>query len=250
MSATNGNGSGQGIRPGEAPTPAAAAAAPAVDIPDRPDPDLEILSVRAPERSMAPELEFTARVTDASPASIHLIALVVAIEIEPSMRHYDDEERERLAELFGEVGSWSSSTGTVRVARVSTVVGPFDGETTIRFPVPLGFDLEVAASKYLHALRSGEAPLRFHFNGTVYYRGPDGSLQLIQMPWDRSSRFSLPVSTWQEVIDRHYPNNRWVAVSDETLDRLRDAKNRLGAHSYSDAVATLLDRAEVEGRVS
>ena len=49
--------------------------------------------------------------------------------------------------------------------------------------VPCTYDLELAAAKYFYSLPGGEVPLSFHFNGTVCYRGDDGRMQVVQVPW-------------------------------------------------------------------
>jgi hypothetical protein len=234
----NGNGNGK-------PLPASAAGAPEPadgPVPDRPDPEIEIVSVRAVERGMAPEVEFEAEITDRSGRDVHLAALTVTIEIEPARRSYDERARELLGQLFGEGGAWSASTRNVRVARVTALSGPFTGGGRLTITVPMGFDLEVAAGSYLYSLADGEAPLRFHFNGTIYYRGDDGSLQLIQLPWDRSSRFRMPVEVWRRAIAAHYPNTGWIALDEETIERLRRHRAAVGAHSFAEVIAGLLDQ--------
>ena len=48
--------------------------------------------------------------------------------------------------------------------------------------MPCTYDLEVAAAKYFYSLPDGDVPLRFHFNGTIFYRGEDGRLQIAMVP--------------------------------------------------------------------
>lgn len=237
----NGNGAGAGARV-DPVEPAASAS-------DRPDPEIEILAARAVERGMAPEVEFEAEITDRSGRDVHLAALTVTIEIEPARRSYDERARELLGQLFGEGGAWSASTRNVRVARVAALAGPFSGEGRLTITVPMGFDLEVAAGSYLYSLDGGEAPLRFHFNGTIYYRGDDGLLQLIQLPWDRSSRFRMPVDVWRRAIEAHYPDTGWIALDEETIERLRRHRAAVGAHSFAEVIAGLLDAAAPEDTV-
>ena len=86
--------------------------------------------------------------------------------------------------------------------------------------MPCTYDLELAAAKYFHGLADGEAPLRFHFNGTVFYEADDGRMQIVQIPWDRSPRFAMPVEVWREMIDAALPLPRWVPVD------TRDARAR------------------------
>ena len=56
--------------------------------------------------------------------------------------------------------------------------------------MPCTYDLEVAAASTSTALDDGEVPLRFHFNGTVFYEARTARLQIVRIPWDRSARYS------------------------------------------------------------
>ena len=86
------------------------------------------------------------------------------------------------------------------------------------------YDLEVAAAKYLHSLPDGEAPLALHFNGTVYYPGEDGGLQMVLVPWSKSIDFRMPVSVWRETIAHYYPGTAGSRSAHETLEALQRAK--------------------------
>ena len=73
------------------------------------------------------------------------------------------------------------------------------------------------------------APLRFHFNGTVFYEADDGRMQIVQIPWDRSPRFRMPIEVWRQTIDAAYPYRGWVPLHTETLERLAAAQGRARA---------------------
>ena len=92
------------------------------------------------------------------------------------------------------------------------VLPAFTGSTTFHVSVPASYDMEVASAKYLHGLDDGEVPLAFNFNGTVHYRGDDGRLQMSLIPWSCSAEFRLPVATWSDLIEHHYPNTGWIAL--------------------------------------
>ncbi len=124
--------------------------------------------------------------------------------------------------LFGPPERWAVTTRSLVWAQLDVVVPAFTGTTTVAMPIPCSYDLEVAAAKYLRALADGEAPLALHFNGIVYYRGDDGGLQMVLMPWSRRSASGMPVAVWRETIEHYYPNTGWVAL------RSRDA-GRAGA---------------------
>ena len=212
-----------------------------------PDPDFEVLSASAVERAAAPTLGFRIRASDASSRRVFTIALTVVITVEPSKRSYDPAARERLVELFGEPERWSSTTTNFRWTQADALVPGFDRSTEFELHVPCTYDLELAAAKYFHGLADGTAPLRFHFNGTVFYEADDGRMQIVQIPWDRSPRFGLPIEVWRQTIDAHYPYRGWLPVHTDTLAKLQQRKHDLGLPSFDAVVDELLERAERDG---
>ena len=210
---------------------------------DRPDVSFEIVSLSALERSAVPTLSFGTRITDSSGIQVYTIALSVMFTIEPGKRTYDPDARERLSELFGEPERWAATTGAFRWAQVDVLVPSFTGEAGFEIRMPCSFDHEIAATKYFAGLTGGVVPLQIHFNGTLFYRGDDGQLQMMMLPWDLSIRHDLPIETWREMIDRHYPEGTWVRLEQETLDRLRRLKTGGGFATYDRAVDALLGEA-------
>ncbi len=101
------------------------------------------------------------------------------------------------------------------------------------------YDLEVAASKYFHALADGEIPALFLFSGTLFVSGPHG-LRVEQVPWDREARFQLPVQVWRELMDAYFPSSGWLRLRRDTLDRLQRAKVRRALASWDDVVSALM----------
>ena len=192
---------------------------------DRPDPEFEIVAARPLARAATPTLSLTAKISDASGIEIYTAAISVLLTIEPGRRSYGPDERERLVELFGEPERWQATTESLRWAQVDVLAPSFSVESHLEIRVPCSFDHEIAATKYFAGLDCGIVPLRLHFNGTVFYRGGGERLQVMPLPWDRSARFGLPVSTWREMIERHYPEGAWIRVSDETLKRLGRLKS-------------------------
>jgi hypothetical protein len=233
----------------EAPGNGAIGAAAEVDpapFSEAPDPRFEVLAAEPAPRAAAPELRFRLRAEDGSGRRVFMIALTVLITLEPSKRGYDDASRDRLTELFGEPERWATTTSSIRWAQLDALVGEFAGSTEFDLRVAASYDLELAASKYLYGLAEGEAPLRFHFNGTVFYEAGGGRLQLVQIPWDCNVRYRLAVDAWRRAIEAHYPYRAWVPVNTETLARLQRRKLDLGLPSYDAALAELLGRAEEE----
>jgi hypothetical protein len=205
-----------------------------------PDPEFEVVSARAVERSAAPTLAFKVKAGDESGRRLFTIALTAVITIEPSKRRYDEPTRERLFELFGEPQRWASTTTNFRWAQADVLVPAFEGSTEFELVVPCTYDLELAAAKYFNGLADGLAPLRFHFNGTVFYEADEGRMQIVQIPWDRSPRFGMPVEVWREAIDAVYPYRAWVPVDTATLERLQRRKAERGLPTFDAVLGELL----------
>ena len=83
--------------------------------------------------------------------------------------------------------------------------------------------------------------MAFHFNGRVLYRGADGGLQVVLVPWTCSADFRLPVATWREMMDRHHPEGGWVRLQDPTIAALRRRATERGLPSLDAALAELLE---------
>jgi hypothetical protein len=229
MSTTT-NGNGHGWAPvGEAPPPR------------DPRPSFAVRGARISRLAAAPTLVFDLDVSEPSGRSIFTIALAVQIAIEPARRRYDDETRERLTELLGEPGRVGAPTRTMPWAQVDVLVRPFSGATSVAVPVPCNYDLEIAATNYLRSIADGEVPLLFHFNGSVYYTGDDGRMQIVQISWEESADFQMPIGAWQEMIAAYYPNRGWVPAGAVTIERLRRFKREQGLPSYEAALERLLD---------
>ena len=134
-----------------------------------PEPEFEVLGVRPVRHAASPMLGLDLEVSEPSGRQVYMIALRIQLMIEPARRRYDDATRERLAELFGAPERWAMTTRSLVWSQLDVVVPAFTGQTTVIVPIACSYDLELAASKYLHSLPDGEAPLALHFNGLVYY---------------------------------------------------------------------------------
>jgi hypothetical protein len=208
--------------------------------PEVPDLSFEISAVEPAPNAAAPTLRFRLEVSEGSGRQIFAIALATSIEIELAERRYDEATRERLVELLGEVGRVGAPVRSMHWTRVDALVPAFSGSTSHGIEVPCTYDLEVAATKYFHALADGEAPLAFHFNGNVYYQGDRERLQIVQIPWDLSTSFRMPVEAWRRMIEIHYPFRGWVPLHTETIDALRRFKTQRGLPTFDVAVERLL----------
>ncbi|MGO9822574.1 MAG: DUF6084 family protein [Solirubrobacteraceae bacterium] len=205
-----------------------------------PEPEFAVTGAAHAAFAATPTMLFTATVTDPSGHEIQSIALTVQVMIDPARRGYDPETRERLAELFGPPASWAPATSGLAWARVSAAVPTFSGSTTFAIEVPCTYDLEVAAAKYFYAVEDGEIPLSFHFNGNVFFHGPD-RLQVIPVPWSSTAQYRMPVSAWRAMIEEHYPGGGWIRLSDETLEALNRRRAQRGVASFDACVRELLD---------
>ena len=89
---------------------------------------------------------------------VHAIALRCQVRIEPPRRFYSDEEAAGLIDLFGPRERWASTQRTFLWQHCTAMVPGFTGRTTVALPLDCTYDFEVAASKYLNALRDGVSP--------------------------------------------------------------------------------------------
>ncbi len=206
-----------------------------------PVPEFTVVDAAPVARSASPTVAFTVEVTESTGLDIYTVALTALIEIEPSKRSYGDSERERLVELFGSPERWASTTSPLRWTQADVLVPSFKDSASFQIKVPCTYDLEVAATKYFGGLERGVAPLRFHFNGTIFYADANGAMQLVQVPWDCTTRFPMPVATWRRMIDEHYPFRGWIPLHKETIDRLAELKAERALTTFDATVAGLLD---------
>ncbi len=213
------------------------------EVPVAPEPEFTVLGAAARAHAAVPTLDFDVHVAEPGGRAVYTIALTARVMIEPARRTHDAQTRERLVELFGPPERWATTTRSLLWHQADVLVPGFTGATTFRVPIPCSFDLELVAAKYFHSVSGGEVPLAFNFNGTVYYRGDDGRLQMSLVPWSCSAEFRFPVEIWQELIARHYPGTGWIALRTDTLDALGREKARRGLPTMDACVAALLEDA-------
>jgi hypothetical protein len=209
--------------------------------PAAPEPEFQVLGARAVRHAAAPALALDLQISEPSGRQVYMIALTIQLMIDPARRTYDDETRARLVELFGAPERWAVTTRSLVWTQLDVLVPAFTGSTTVTVPVACSYDLELAAAKYLYSLPDGFAPLALHFNGLIYYRGEDGGLQMVLVPWTKSIDFRMPVSVWRETVEHYYPNTAWLGLRTETFDALQRAKQARGLATLDDTVRALLD---------
>lgn len=209
------------------------------------DLDFRCLGVRPATWAAAPTLLFDLQITEASGRRVYAIGLHCQIRLDPIRRRYSPQEQDALFDLFGEPARWGRTLHPIQVATVSTLVPGFTGSTTVEVPLPCTYDTEVAAAKYFRALGNGEIPLLLLFSGSVYFPGGDG-LAVENVPWDRECGYRLPVATWRELMDAHFPGTGWLRVQTETLDALQRYRRTRMLPSWEDTFASLFKEAGLQ----
>ena len=206
-----------------------------------------VLDVVAEPYAAVPILTARIRVSAPDDEPVHAIALRCQIRIEPLRRGYSDEEALGLTDLFGPRQRWATTQRTFLWQHCTATVPAFVDTTEMTLALECTYDFEVAAAKYLHALRDGAVPLQFLFSGTVFTAGQRG-FSVQQVSWDCEDRYDMPVAVWRDLIAQHYPNTGWVRLSHETIAALAAYKSARGLLSIEDAVTTLMDAAHQEAR--
>src|SRR4051794_32618148 len=193
-----------------------------------------------------PTLRFELRVGEDSGVRVHAVALRVQIRIEPRGRTYTAAESAKLVDLFGEPSRWGETLNPLQLTQVAVMVPGFVGETTVAVPVPLTYDLDIAATKYLHGVDDGEIPLLMLFSGTVFHAGPTG-VQVGLVSWSEEAPYRLPAATWRAAMDEHHPNSAWIRVGTATLDALSAYRSERVIPSWDDTFHQLLKEADGGG---
>jgi len=68
----------------------------------------------------------------------------------------------------------------------------------------------------------------FLFSGSIFYAAEDGRLQVQRISWEKECVYRMPLGTWQELMDRHYPNTAWLSLRRDVFDRLCEYKRAGG----------------------
>jgi hypothetical protein len=206
--------------------------------------DLEFACVAAePDRYAAsPTVNLRLRVSETSGTPIYAVALRVQVRIEPQRRGYDGEEAAGLTDLFGDRARWGQTLKALQLAFLTQMVPGFEGETDVVLPMPCSYDFDVAANKYLYAVREGVVPLLLLFSGTVFTGGP-GGVSVLPVPWHKEATFGLPVPVWREAMDQHFPGTAWLRLGRESFDALYAYRAAHALTTWDEAVERLLKEA-------
>ncbi|MGW6356042.1 DUF6084 family protein [Streptomyces sp. NPDC055092] len=200
------------------------------------------VGVRADQYAAGPTLVFRLRVNASGQTRVHALALRCQMRIEPARRGYDTEEADGLHDLFGRRARWGSTLQPLQFAQISLMVPGFTGQTEVDLTVPCTYDMDVASTRYFHALSSGDVPLLMLFSGTAFTG--DTGFHVEPVPWDREAPYLMPVKVWQEMIDQHFPGAGWVRLPRDTMDDLLEFRSRRALSSWESTVRTLLESAD------
>ena len=210
-----------------------------------PELHFEVEGTEAVEHAAAPLIALKLRITNV-PATeeIHSLTLRCQVQIEPAKRRYVPSEQEKLLDLFGDPDRWSRTVRPLLWMNTSVAVPGFSDTTVVELQLPCTFDFNVAATKYFHALESGDIPVCVMFSGTVFYKGREDTLQVSQVPWDREVNLRLPVSVWKQMMDMHFPNTAWLCLRRDAFQQLHEYKMRHGLPTWEQAIEQALAAAE------
>lgn len=201
-----------------------------------------VTDVVAEPYTVSPQLTARLRIEESTGATVHAIALRCQVRIEPQRRRYGPEEEAGLVDLFGGRERWFDTLKPFLWMQTGTMVQGFTASTQVDLPLPCTYDFEVAASKYLHALREDGVPLQLLFSGTVFLRSGTG-FAVERVPWDCESRYRMPVEVWTAVVDQSFPNTGWLRLDRSTLQSLARFRSARGLTSWDDTLDALLTTA-------
>ncbi len=203
-----------------------------------PELNFRVTGVEAARFAASPALNF--RLCVESDAPVHAVALRCQIRIEPTRRHYQPAEQQRLRDLFGEPERWGQTLRSMLWTHTNVVLSEFESGTEADLPAACTFDFNVATTKYFNALEAGEVPLLFLFSGTIFYPGADGALQVTQIAWNKEAAYALPVRAWKEMMDAYYPNTAWLCLRRDVFERLHQYKIDRGIPTWEQTLESML----------
>jgi len=205
------------------------------------DLNFQINGVEPVMRGLTPGLHFKLSISvSPSTETIQALLLNAQIQIQSPQRVYSATEKQRLTDLFGPPERWGETLRNRLWTHANTTVGMFTGCTEAILPVTCTYDLNLAATKYFYGLEGGEVPLLFLFSGSIFYAGADNRLQVERLSWDKECVYRMPIQTWRDLMDRHYPSCGWLYLQRDVFDRLYTYRRRHGLASWEQPIERLL----------
>ncbi len=212
-----------------------------------PDLRFEIISSHVRQYAAVPTLVFNLQITNDTPnEEVYAAALKCQIIIEATKRTYDTETKRRLYELFGEAERWNETVGTTFWQIITVPVPRFTDQIVLEINVPCSEDQAIAAAKYFYGVRDGIVPLAFLFSGTLFFKDVEDNLQITLIPWEKEASCKMPAALWQEMMDTHFPNSRWLKVSKDIYDKLVRYKSRNNFQTLENCLGDILEEAFIE----
>ena len=163
--------------------------------------------------------------------------------IEAGKRTYNEEAKDKLHELFGEPFRWDETLRTFFWTMVNIPVPRFTGKTVLEVTIPCTEDQALAAAKYFYAVSDGNIPLAFLFSGTLFYKDSGDNLQITLIPWEKEALCKMPAGLWQQMMDTHFPNSRWIRMRKDIYDRLVRYKSQSSFPTLETCLESILDEA-------
>ncbi len=210
------------------------------------DLEFECVDTVADRWAASPTVVLKMRASEHTGVRVHALALRCQVRIEPLRRGYSQPEADKVVDLFGNRARWGTTMQPLQLAFLSQVLPGFTGACEFDLVLPLSYDVDVAAHKYLSALEDGEIPLLLLFSGTVFAGAASaagtGPLSVQPVPWHKEATLRLPVAVWREAIDTQFPGQAWLRLSRSTYDDLATYRGRHGLVGWDDVVRRLLDQ--------
>jgi hypothetical protein len=208
-----------------------------------PELDFGVEGASTQDPGALPTILFELRIESLGGHPVRSVLLDTQVQIAARRRRYEAADQERLADIFGAPESWGTNLRTLPWVRTTSVVPPFEASTSIELPLTCSYDLDVIANRYFGGLSGGAVPLEFLFSGTVLYTDAGGALQASRVSWEKEASFELPVSLWQQTLERHFPGTAWIRVSQETHRHLEAERARRGEADLEGTLAYLIGEA-------
>jgi len=208
-----------------------------------PDLDFTIETAETLRFAASPHIVFKLRIANSAPRTIYTVILRCQIQLDVSRRRYTAEEQKRLTDLFGEPNRWGETLRPLLWTNTSIVVPSFDNSIVVDLPIPCTFDFNVAATKYFAGIETGEIPVSFFFNGTIFYEREDSALQVAQISWEKEASYRMPIRIWREMMDAYYPNTTWLCLQRDAFERLYAYKVKRGITTFDEALLQAIEPA-------
>ena len=209
-----------------------------------PDLKFEIISSEVRQFAVVPTLVFKLQITnEVENEEMYAAALKCQVMIEAKKRTYNEEAKDKLYELFGEPFRWDETLRSFFWTIINVPVPRFTGKTIVEVAIACTEDQALAAGKYFYAVTNGVIPLAFLFSGTLFYKDPDGDLQVMLIPWEKEALCKMPATLWQEMMNMHFPNSRWMRMRKDIYDRLVRYKSQSAFPTLEACLEAVLNEA-------